>query len=745
LDIKQSFSDSELEDIYRQAVSRYMTQRRSMVDAFVNEHYDLKGSTKLHRHSLGWDIAKTPVNAIASVLTVVKQTSALGLDKLGAKELSLLIADKNLFLSTKISKEIQWNVQTGLLELPCKNDGKMSQNDALLDEIFNDHRIQNQLTSALKILAPYANNEEVKRKLAELLTEYTGSRAAASDITVSLMTAATGLVTLHKLTPGIASLSNSVASGIVHSSAVHSFWAGSWAGGYYYSLFNVATPGMLTAGVFTSMLIPASFVATFAGIITDPLQRKLGLHTKKLNKVLDSTEVLLLGEDNAKLVLKDHYIARIFDLMDWTQIILRAARMTERDPKYLHCFSNILFNSNYITEYTPENLHQKHIQAAKSFPPVDRELKALWDGQRKIRIGYISADFNKHSVAYFLWPVVRHHNKDKFEIYCYYTGDVVDPVTHSFRQRSDRWLNCADINDQSLAELIRSHKLDILIDLSGHSQGNRLAVLSRRVAPVQINWLGYPHSTGIEAMDYRIVDETTDPVPFADNLSNEKLIRLKNSFLCYKGDAEVPYQKSPPHLGNGYITFGSFNNLAKVNDCVIESWAQILISVPSSRIIIKANQLTDKSNRSRIHAKFNELGVSTKRVELMTRVPDSIDHLSVYNRIDIALDTFPYNGTTTTCEALWMGVPTITFSGDRHASRVSASILKHAELDQFVADDLASYKNLAIALAENPEPLVALRPIMREQLNLSSLCNAEQFTANFETALSQLVTKSCGD
>jgi len=326
LDIKQSFSDSELEDIYRQAVSRYMTQRRSMVDAFVNEHYDLKGSTKLHRHSLGWDIAKTPVNAIASVLTVVKQTSALGLDKLGAKELSLLIADKNLFLSTKISKEIQWNVQTGLLELPCKNDGKMSQNDALLDEIFNDHRIQNQLTSALKILAPYANNEEVKRKLAELLTEYTGSRAAASDITVSLMTAATGLVTLHKLTPGIASLSNSVASGIVHSSAVHSFWAGSWAGGYYYSLFNVATPGMLTAGVFTSMLIPASFVATFAGIITDPLQRKLGLHTKKLNKVLDSTEVLLLGEDNAKLVLKDHYIARIFDLMDWTQIILRAAR-----------------------------------------------------------------------------------------------------------------------------------------------------------------------------------------------------------------------------------------------------------------------------------------------------------------------------------------------------------------------------------------------------------------------------------
>lgn len=463
---------------------------------------------------------------------------------------------------------------------------------------------------------------------------------------------------------------------------------------------------------------------------------KQGKYSKAINYF---EQVLKATPDDKDVIIS---IANAYlGLCDKTKAEYYFTKVTELDPKNFLCLSNILFNSNYIAEYTPGSLHQKHIQVAKSFPSIDRELKTLWSGQRKIRIGYISADFNKHSVAYFLWPVIRHHNKDKFEIYCYYTGDKVDSVTHGFRQCSDRWLNCADINDQALVELMRSHKLDILIDLSGHSQGNRLAVLSRRVAPVQINWLGYPHSTGIEAMDYRIVDKTTDPEPLADKLSNEKLIRLKSGFLCYKGDAEVPYNKSPPHLENGYITFGSFNNLAKVNDCVIELWAQILISIPSSRIIIKANQLTEKSNRSRIHAKFDELGVSTKRVELMTRVPDSIDHLSVYNRIDVALDTFPYNGTTTTCEALWMGVPTITFLGDRHASRVSASILKHAELNQFVADDLASYKKLAIALAENPEPLVSLRPIMREQLNLSSLCNAEQFTANFETALSQLVTK----
>jgi Family of unknown function (DUF6635) len=324
LNRNQSFTDLELEDIYRQAVARYMTQRRSMVDAFVNQHYNFKGSATLHRHSLGWDIVKTPVNAISSVLTVVKQTGAFGLNKLGATELSELIANKNLFLSTQISKEIQWNIQTGLLELRSTKGNNISLNDALLNELFNDHRIQEQLICTLKILAPHANNNEVKSKIEELLTEYTGSRAAASDITVSLMTAATGLVTLHKLTPGLASFSNSVASGIAHSSAIHSFWGGSWAGGLYYSVFNVTTPGMLSAAVFTSMLIPASFVATFAGIITDPLQRKLGLHTKKLNKVLDSTEQILLGEDKAKLALKDHYIARVFDLMDWTQLIIKA-------------------------------------------------------------------------------------------------------------------------------------------------------------------------------------------------------------------------------------------------------------------------------------------------------------------------------------------------------------------------------------------------------------------------------------
>ncbi len=466
---------------------------------------------------------------------------------------------------------------------------------------------------------------------------------------------------------------------------------------------------------------------------------KQGKYAKAINHF---EQVLKVSPDDSDVMLSmaNAYVG----LCDGTKAEYYFTKVKALNPKHFLCLSNMLFNSNYLAEYSPEKLYQKHIQEAKSYPPIDLEFKAHWDGQRKIRIGYISADFNKHSVAYFLWPVIRHHNKDKFELYCYFTGDTVDPVTHSFRQRADHWHNCADINNQSLAELMRSHKLDILIDLSGHSTGNRLAVLSRRVAPVQVNWLGYPHSTGVEAMDYRIVDEITDPTPIADDLSNEKLIRLESGFLCYKGDAEVAYQKSPPHLKNGYITFGSFNNLAKVNDFVIESWAQILTSTPSSKIIIKANQLAEKSNRSRIHAKFEELGVSANRVELMSRVPDSIDHLSVYNQIDIALDTFPYNGTTTTCEALWMGVPTITFLGDRHASRVSASILKHAELDQFVADDLAGYKELAITLAENPEPLDALRPIMREKLNLSSLCNAEQFTANFETALSQLVTINCG-
>jgi hypothetical protein len=200
-----------------------------------------------------------------------------------------------LFIQTSISREIQWKIQTKLLELPCTSNERQSNNEALLQEIFKDSKIHNQLISTIKVLAPHANNKEVIARIEDVLDEYTGSRVAASDITVSLITAATGLIALNKITPGLASLSNSVATGLTNSTAIHSFWGGSWAGGVYYSIVPASVPGLFTAGIFTSILVPASFIATFSGILTDPIQNILGLHNKRLNKLIETTEDILLG------------------------------------------------------------------------------------------------------------------------------------------------------------------------------------------------------------------------------------------------------------------------------------------------------------------------------------------------------------------------------------------------------------------------------------------------------------------
>jgi hypothetical protein len=319
-----SLSNQDAELIYKRAVRRYIDSRRQRVPLFVDQHYTFKGSLALHKHSLGWDIAKAPVNAAASLLSVVKSLGAYGIKGLGAKELANKIDDKNLFLETKIGKEIAWNLQTQLLELPWLEDDRSFTHDALMAEVANDPFVQNQLMAMLKAIAPHQGEKQFEQKLTDIITEYVGSRAAASDISLSLMTAAAGWATLHKLTPGIASLSGSVASGLAHSAAIKSFWAGTFAGNMYYSVVGVTTPAYLTAGVFASLLIPASAIAAFAGVLADPVQRRLGLHSRRLNQMLDSVELIMLGKSDQKYKVRDHYVARIFDLLDWTQLVIKA-------------------------------------------------------------------------------------------------------------------------------------------------------------------------------------------------------------------------------------------------------------------------------------------------------------------------------------------------------------------------------------------------------------------------------------
>jgi len=413
----------------------------------------------------------------------------------------------------------------------------------------------------------------------------------------------------------------------------------------------------------------------------------------------------------------------------------------EQNPDTLNSLSNTLLNYNYFANLSPEEIFQKHSEAANHFPGKKTELKLAKKQNKKIRIAYVSEDFKTHSVAYFLLPLLKNHDREAFEIYCFYNGDIIDPVTKQFQSLSDNWQGIHSLNDHDLRALIIESEIDILVDLSGHTSNNRLAVFATRVAPVQVTWLGYPHSTGIPEMDIRVIDEVSDPSPSSEPLSTEKLVRLPHGFLCYEGSNDIPYNKQPPCLENGFVTFGSFNNLAKVNQNVIKAWSAILTAVPNSKIIIKSKQLSEDLIHQRYLAYFESYGIGSDRITLLAMLPSTEDHLSIYNQIDIALDTFPYNGTTTTCEAMWMGVPTTTFVGDRHSARVGASIMAHSGFTELASNSLEAFVCDTVALASQTERLLTLRKDMREQMLSSDLCNAKQFALQMETAFKQAYGK----
>ncbi len=407
------------------------------------------------------------------------------------------------------------------------------------------------------------------------------------------------------------------------------------------------------------------------------------------------------------------------------------------DRKLYSALSNALMNSNYLPHLKPEQLAQLHREAGQQFPSSDWQPPPARN-PKKLRLGLLSADLRTHSVAYFLLPLLKHLDRERFSVIAFANDARRDVMTEQLQAHCDEWYEVASLSDRDLLAQMRAQNLDIVLDLSGHTGNNRLAVLSQRVARVQVNWLGYPHSTGIPAIDVRLVDSTTDPIPAADALASEKLLRLPTGFLCYEGDERLAVSPIPPYFNNGYITFGSFNNLAKVNDTVLECWADILKRTPDSHLLLKAKQLGEASVRKRILAVFEHAGVDASRIELMGSVPGTASHLELYSRMDIALDTFPYNGTTTTCEALWMGVPVIAFSGDRHAARVSVSILEQAGFGAFAGIDVVDYKRLAREWARKPEALQQLRQEMRQRLQKSDLCNARQFGVQMSKILARL-------
>ena len=347
----------------------------------------------------------------------------------------------------------------------------------------------------------------------------------------------------------------------------------------------------------------------------------------------------------------------------------------------------------------------------------------------------MSPDLCEHSVARFFESVLGEHDRSRFEVTCY--ADVPHPDAHTdrLRQLSDRWRDSHGWMHQQLADRVREDGIDILVDLAGHTANNRMPVFSCRPAPVQVTWLGYPNTTGVPAIEYRITDARADPPGATDEFHTETLVRLPACFINYHPPDNAPAVGALPALSGGEVTFGSFNNLAKTTPAVIRTWSGILAALPGARLLLKSRGTADPDVRQRLHEQFSEHGIAADRIVFHSAVPSFQGHMAVYNQVDIGLDTFPYNGTTTTCEALWMGVPVIALAGKVHAARVGVSLLHAAGMDDLVAGDTDQYIELAVRLAGDTGRLASLREQLRGEMRDSSLCDNRGFTRDLETAL----------
>ena len=388
-------------------------------------------------------------------------------------------------------------------------------------------------------------------------------------------------------------------------------------------------------------------------------------------------------------------------------------------------------------EVDAERLAQQHfdwgVAQARQIPqpelPTDRT---------RIRVGYVSPDFKQHSVGGFFKPILAHHDRQQFELFCYSNVAIADTQTAWFETHSDHWRDIRGLDTAQAVERIKQDNLHLLVDLTGHTTEHRLDLFCQRPAAIQLTYLGYPNTTGLDCIDYRITDYQADPEGLTESQYTETLLRLPGAFFCFEPPASAPPVNSTPALENGFITFGSFNNLAKVCERTIELWAGLLLRLPDARLLMQTPALGEAATRQRIADRFAALGVSAERLELLDSSSFE-EHLKLHHRVDIVLDTLLWNGHTTTCNSLWMGVPHLVMKGDRHASRMGFSILSQLQLEDWVADSEQQYLDLAVAKSADIEALDLLRQQMRQRLQDSVMLDCEGFTRGLERAYLELL------
>ncbi len=445
------------------------------------------------------------------------------------------------------------------------------------------------------------------------------------------------------------------------------------------------------------------------------------------------------------------YMAALAGLGEIDQAIVFGNQAIERFPNDSLLLSNRCSNYNYSWSATPAMAAAAHRAFGEGLererPGATFLFKGSDDDERPLRIGLVSSDLRAHSVSYFIEPFLRHHDRDRFQVFAYSTTRHEDAVSKRLKELVAGWRCCGDLIDIEICRMIEADAIDILIDLNGLTQNNSATVFVYKPAPVQATYCGYPNTTGLRGVDWRIVDAVTDPPPDSpeavaargagqpdfDERCTERLWRLDPCFLCYSPPRDAPEPRRDPAFPGP--VFGSFNANKKIVGPLLEKWAELLRRVPGSRFVLKTFEFKDEFPRQRVRRAFEQGGVDPSRIEILGPAPSVAEHLAVYGRVDVAMDTMPYNGTTTTCEALWMGVPVVTVAGATHASRVSASLLRTAGAGELVAPDVDAMLDMAATLATSPERLAHYRTSLRPMLAASPLCDAKRFAASFGDAL----------
>jgi predicted O-linked N-acetylglucosamine transferase (SPINDLY family) len=410
-----------------------------------------------------------------------------------------------------------------------------------------------------------------------------------------------------------------------------------------------------------------------------------------------------------------------------------------RLPTNNAAWSNQLFAALYADHLTPGDVTRLHrvvgstiernalstLGTEEAFTPPVRG--------KRVRVGYLSADLKRHPVGFFMRSVLANHDPDACEVTCYDTGACRDDLTTVLREDADHWCDAAAMSDDELCRKIRADQIDVLVDLGGHSEGNRAGMLARRAAPVQALYLGYPSTTGLPSMDYLISDRWVSPPEF-DEFYTERVHRLDQCFLCFHPYEDAPPVAESPFQRNGFVTFGSFNHLPKISPTTIQLWSRILLQASDARLVLKSLSLVDAATREYFYRQFDGYGVDRTRIDLLPPTVPLSKFLGEYRLVDVGLDPMPFNGGTTTCESLWMGVPVVSMPGKTFCSRMGTSILNAIGMGDWVADTPAAYVDRACQLAADPRHIAVCRGELRSRMQDSPLMDGRSFTRGLESA-----------